>query len=350
MRMMKPVVAIAVWLALCCGVNAESRQIRIAFQLPSGSHLYESLDLFKRLVEKGTSGAFEISIAHSGKLVAEQDAPQAVATGAVEMASVAVNHYAGVVPAADLFVQPFLFAHPGVLAAATQPGSPVRAPIDQAILDRTGARVLWWHSNVATVAVSTEAALTTPAAIAGKSVRVSTASEAEFLKLCGGIPRIIPAAAQYQALADGLVTAGSSTIAAIPVRRFWEVAKYVTYTRHRTAEFIVTINEGVWRSLSAEHRQVFEKAAREAELASHSRVVAIEREAREMAEKQGMRFVDLATAEQQDQWKYCATPMLESYLSRAGSLGAKVLAGYRKVLHEVNVKAPAQARRLEGSN
>jgi C4-dicarboxylate-binding protein DctP len=344
MRLMKKLAAgIVVALTLCGAASAGSRQMRIALQLPSDSHLYENLDLFKRLVEKGTSGAIAISIAHSGTLIAEQDAPEAVATGAVEMASVTVNQYAGVIPAADLFVQPFIFADPRVLASATQPGSPVRAPIDRAILEVTGARVLWWQSSGTTVVVSTRSALTAPAAIAGKAVRVSTESEAEFFRLCGGVPHIMPAAAHYKALASEQVAAGASAMAAIPVRRFWEVAKFVTSTRHRTSEFIVTINERLWRALPAEHRQVLEKAAGEAETASRSRVAAVERRAREEAERHGMHIVELAPSAQQ-QWKYCAAPMLESYLSRSGRLGAEVMAGYRKILQDVNRTAPAQAR------
>src|SRR5687767_10005983 len=97
----------AAGILLCYAADAGGRRIRVALQLPQSSHLYENLDLFKQLVEKGTNGALEIVIAHSGQLIDEQDAPEAVATGRTEMASVAVNQYAGVIPAANLFVQPF---------------------------------------------------------------------------------------------------------------------------------------------------------------------------------------------------------------------------------------------------
>jgi C4-dicarboxylate-binding protein DctP len=328
---MAAVVAIAA--VICCAAEAGGRQIRVALQHPQSSHLYENLDYFKQLVEKGTNGALKIVIAHSGQLINEQDAPEAVATGRCEMASVAVNQYAGVIPAADLFVQPFMFAHPPVLAAATQPGSPVRAPIDQAILEHVAARVLWWQSSGTTVMVS-KTPLTTPAAIAGKKVRVSTESEGEFVRLCGGIPRVIPAAAQFDAYDSDELIAGSTTIAAVPVRRFWEVTKFVTFTRHRTSEFVVTINERLWQSLSTEQRRVLEEAAREAEIRLRERMRAIEREAYALAEKNGMRMVELTKAREQDQWKFCAAPMVEAYLDRAGELGARVMSGYRKLLVE----------------
>src|SRR5215470_6997082 len=116
--------ALAATVLLCSAAAPASRQIRIALHLPRDSHLYQNLDFFRQLVEKGTDGALEIVIAHSAQLIKEQDAPEAVATGAVEMASVAVNHYGGVIPAADLFVAPFMFVYPPVLTAATRPGSP----------------------------------------------------------------------------------------------------------------------------------------------------------------------------------------------------------------------------------
>ena len=332
----------ATGILLCYAADAAGRRIRVALQLPQNSHLYENLDLFKQLVEKGTNGALEIVIAHSGQLINEQDAPEAVATGRTEMASVAVNQYAGVIPAANLFVQPFMFSHPPVLAAATQPGSPVRAPIDQAILEQVGARVLWWQSSGTTVVISKGAPLTTPAAIAGKKVRVSTESEGEFVRLCGGIPLIIPAAAQFDAFAKDELAAGSGTIAGVAVRRFWEVTKSVTFTRHRTAEFVVTINERLWQSLSAEHKRVVEGAAWNAETALRERMSAIEHEARAVAEKNGMKMVDLAK-EEQDQWKFCAAPIVEAYLDGAGELGARVMSGYRNILTE-NIGRPALAK------
>jgi C4-dicarboxylate-binding protein DctP len=322
--------------------GAAGRQIRIALQLPEHSHLFENLDLFKQLVEKGTNGAYEIVIAHSGRLIKEQDAPEAVATGAAEMASVAVNQYAGVIPATDLFVQPFMFSHPPTLLAATQPGSPVRAPIDQAILAQVGARVLWWQSNGTTVMVSKAAPATTPAAIAGKAVRVSTESEAEFIRLCGGIARVLPAAAAYAAYQTGEVVAGSTTIGAVPVRKLWEVTRFVTYTRHRTAEFVVTINERLWQSLPAEHRRVFESAAHEAEVRLRARVAEIDREAHALAERNGMKLLEVTGRELQDQWKFCAAPMLDAYLDRSGELGARVIAGYRKILLETQNSSPFQ--------
>ena len=336
-------IAVAASIFLVGAAEAASKQIRIALQLPKDSHLYENLDFFKQRVEKGTSGALEIVIAHSGQLIKEQDAPEAVATGAVEMASVAVNQYGTVIPAVDLFVQPFMLAHPPTLVAATGPGSPVRAPIDQAILERVGARVLWWQSSGTTVIVSKDAPLRTPAAIAGKSVRVSTESEGEFIKLCGGVPRIIPAAAHYDAYESAQVIAGSSTIAAVPVRKFWNVTNFVTYTRHRTAEFVVTINERLWKSLPADQRRVLEEAGREAESKLQARAEQIESEAHALAAKNGMTMVEL-TKDERDQWKRCAAPMLDAYLDRSGQLGAEVMAGYRKILVDAHRTTPVELR------
>jgi C4-dicarboxylate-binding protein DctP len=307
--------------------------IRIALQLPDSSHLYQNLEFFKHLVERRTNGAQKIVIAHSGRLVKEQDAPEAVATGAVEMASVTVNQYGGVIPAADIFMLPFLFSYPPVLASATRPQSAVRGPIDKAILERTHARVLWWQSAGTTVMVSKGASLATPAAISTKRVRVSTASEGRFVELCGGIPLIIPAAAHFAAYQNDQLFAGATSIASVPTRKLWEVTNFVTYTGHRTSEFVVSINERLWQSLPSGHRRIIEDAAREAEVALRARIDTVEREAHVLAQENGMTMVELTTDEQ-DAWKRCAAPILEAFLERSGQLGAEVMAGYRKLLVE----------------
>jgi TRAP-type C4-dicarboxylate transport system substrate-binding protein len=328
------------------GAKAESgRKLRIALQLPDNNHVYDNLELFKQLVERGTDGAVQIEVAHSGRLLKEQDAPKAVATGTVEMASVGVHQYGSAIPAADLFVQPFMFAYPPALVAVTRPGSRVRVLIDEALLQRTGARALWWQPSGTMVMVSTDAPLTTPGAIKGKRVRVSSESEGEFVNLCGGIAIVVPAAAHYEAYKAEKLEAGSSTIVGVQARNLWEVAKFVTYTRHRTSVFVVTINERLWQSLPMHHKRVIEQAAGEAERGVWTRMETVEREANAVAEKNGMTVVDLTRGTELDQWQACAAPMLEAYSVRAGQLGSQVLAGYREALVEASRSTPIQVRK-----
>src|SRR5262249_37031506 len=154
--------------------------------------------------------------------------------------------------------------------------------------EQVGARVLWWQSNGTSIMVSRETPLTTPAAISGKVVRVSTESEGEFIRLCGGIPLVMPATAHYAAYDKGEVVAGSTSAATIPVRKFWQVTKFATLTRHRTSEFVVTINERLWQSLPTTHKRVLESSARDAEARVRARTAQIEKEALARAKANGM--------------------------------------------------------------
>ena len=205
------------------------------------------------------------------------------------------------------------------------------------------ARVLWWQTAGATIMVAKGTPLTTPAAMAGKKVRVGSDSEAELIRLCGGTPLVIPAAAQYDAYKTDQVSAGSTALTSVASRKLWEVARAVSHTRHRTAEFVVTINERLWQSLPADHRRVMENAALEAEREMRTRMETLERETLALAEKHGMKLVEL-TPDELKQWKTCATPMLEAYLHRSGALGAQMMEAYRKVLAEA-YGTPAPNRR-----
>jgi C4-dicarboxylate-binding protein DctP len=100
---------------------------------------------------------------------------------------------------------------------------------------------------------------------------------------------------------------------------------------------VVTINERLWPSMPTEHRRVVGSAGREAEAAIRERITAIEREAHALAEKNGMKPVELTTADC-DLWKYCAAPLLEEYLDRSGPLGDQLMAGYRQLLVEAHRK------------
>jgi TRAP-type C4-dicarboxylate transport system substrate-binding protein len=103
----------------------------------------------------------------------------------------------------------------------------------------------------------------------------------------------------------------------------------------------VTINERLWQSLPIEHNRILESAAREAEIRVREQTAVIERQAHQLAERNRMRLVELKTQDL-DQWKFCAAPMLEAYLTRSGQLGESVMAGYRKVLVEAHRAIPSQ--------
>ncbi|UCE32005.1 MAG: TRAP transporter substrate-binding protein DctP, partial [Burkholderiales bacterium] len=140
--------------------------LRISLQLPLKSHLGQNLVLFKEKVEKASNGEIEVQIFDSAQLYKDNEVPKAVGSGAIEMGVASLTRYVGDIPAVDVFYMPFLFPSDALVRKAVAPGSPVRQPLDEAILG-TGSRVLWWQAYGGAIMLSKGAAVRTPADLQG---------------------------------------------------------------------------------------------------------------------------------------------------------------------------------------
>ena len=79
-------------------------------------------------------------------------------------------------PEITIVEQPFLFNFEALIRAATSPDSEIRTLIDQAVVERTGVRVLWWQPVGGTVFFSKGKAVTEPHAIAARRCASSARS------------------------------------------------------------------------------------------------------------------------------------------------------------------------------
>jgi len=296
--------------------------LRITLQLPLKSHLGQNLVLFKDKVEKASNGDIEVQIYDSAQLYKDNEVPKAVGSGAIEMGVASLTRYVGDIPAVDVFYMPFLFPTEEAVRKAVAPGSPVRAPLDEAIL-ATGSRVLWWQAYGGSIMLSKGAPIKSPADLKGKKVRVFGKTLGDWVTAVGGAPTLISGSEQYLAYQRGTVDVGTTGVSGVKSRKLWEVMDTITVTNNADIEFLVVVNEKFWQSLPANHRAVIEKAAREAEVDVRNAMSSIEGDAYDAAKKAGM-TVYTPTAAEMAQWKASGESVIKSWLSRSGSLGQKV--------------------------
>lgn len=315
-------VALAAVLAVgAFGAEAKTT-LRVTLQLPLKSHLGQNLLLFKERVETASNGEIEVEIYDSAQLYKDSEVPQAVGSGSIDMGVASLTRYVGDIPAVDVFYLPFLFNTEAKVRAATAPGSPVRDPLDEAILD-TGSRVLWWQAYGGNVLLSNGEPIRTPADLEGKKARVFGKTLGTWVAAAGGAPTMISGSEQYLAYQRGTVDVGMTGLSGIQSRKLWEVMDTVTVTYNADIEFIVVVNEDRWQSLTDAEREIITAAARTAEVAVRDEVSRIEADALKEAEANGMTVVNLTEAEV-DEWKAAAAPVYESYLESSGELGAVV--------------------------
>ncbi|MAA96835.1 MAG: C4-dicarboxylate ABC transporter substrate-binding protein [Stappia sp.] len=328
MKLFRLAAGVAAGLALTVSAAmAETTTLRITLQLPLKSHLGENLSVFKSKVEEISKGDIAVEIYDSAQLYKDNEVPEAVGSGSIEMGVASLTRYVGDVPAVDLFYLPFLLNSEDLVRKAVAPGSPVRAPLDEAIAE-TGAKVLWWQAYGGSVLLSNGGPIRTPADLEGKKVRVFGKTLGEWIKAAGGAPTLISGSEQYIAYQRGTVDVGMTGVSGVKSRRLWEVMDTITVTNNADIEFIVVVNEDFWNGLPEQHRDWITEAALFAEKDVRDRMTAIETEAYDAARSNGMTVYELSDAEV-EAWLAAAQPVYDQYLADSGALGEKVLAAAR---------------------
>lgn len=303
--------------------------LRLTLQLPESHHLGKNVAAFADEVAQATDGEIKVEIYPSAQLYKDKEVPQAVASGAVEMGVVPLTQFAGTIPAVELFYVPFLFANEEALQKAVQKGSPVRQPIDDAVL-QTGARILWWQAYGGAVIINNDEPIRLPSDLAGKKVRIFSKTLGSLVEAAGGAPTAISGSEQFLAYQRGTVDVGLTGVTAVKERKMFEVMSSLTATKSMVdIEFVVLINEKTWQGLSDEHRQVLETAAAKVEQQLRDQMNQLEADAFAFVSDK-MNIVEL-TDEELQEWQKLAEPVIADYIKNAGALGRQLVDAARQL-------------------
>ncbi|HPP37933.1 MAG TPA: C4-dicarboxylate ABC transporter substrate-binding protein, partial [Thermosynergistes sp.] len=97
-------------LGVAAGASDAVESYRLSNQLPPSHHISKGMDLFAEKVKEYSKGEIEIKVLHSAQLFSDAEIVEALQNGLVELGVVPVNKWSGMIPAADIFEMPFVFA------------------------------------------------------------------------------------------------------------------------------------------------------------------------------------------------------------------------------------------------
>lgn len=322
-RTLRAALLAAAAIAMAGGSAVEAKTLRATSQLPASHPVTANLLEFAEKVKTASDGELEIQVFHSAQLYKDSEVPQAVASGAIDMGTASLTRFSGTIPAVDVFYVPFIFDGPDHVKKATAPDSSVRSLLDDAILE-TGARVLWWQAVGGAVLMS-NTPLRQPSDVEGLKVRVFSKTLGDFVTAVGGTPALIAGSEQFLAYQRGTVDAGMSSAAGITSRKMYEVLDYVTVTDHADVEFVVIINEDVWKGLSDQERAWMVEVGQEVEKSLRDSIFQKDKDAIEfIGANTEMKVIEL-TLEERAAWAEASQPVVEQYLESSGELGKRVL-------------------------
>jgi C4-dicarboxylate-binding protein DctP len=306
---------------------AEPVRLRLSFQLPISGTLGANLVRFKEAVERNTGDAITIEILHGAKALPDRTVADSVMAGELEMAVANSVTLVDKVKGVDVLSLPFLFNSNVFLRAMLDPARQSRKLLDDAILEKTGARLLMWQPYGTNVFFSKGRPAARPSDITAKRIRASGQIDLEFGRVCGGAPELIAAGKQYEAMKTGQIDMAMTAAENVSARNFWEISDTVTQTNHSTVMLLLLINERVWQSLSPAHCDAISNAARNAERELWDGLLLRDEEAYTFARAKGMNVVELSSFDLAE-WRACSAPVVESFMAASGQLGQLLLKQY----------------------
>lgn len=324
--LVRGVIAAALSLA-CLSASAQS-VMRVTLQLPETHPLGQNWRAFQEIVEAETHGEVMVLMFPSAELFKDKDVPQAVGMGLVDAGSAFIGRFADQVPGADVIGLPFVFENPDHLARTVAPGSPARRLIDEAILKKTGARVLWWQAYGRNVYLSRGAPVRRPSDIAGMRVRTYDRQHHSTIRALGGGAMLTSGSDQYGVYQRQDVEVGMTGVTSVASRRLYEVMDTLTVSYDSAIEFVAVIHDEYFRNLSPRNQEIILRAARTVEAQLRDEVTRTEAQTVSSLRSK-MQVVELTSAER-DEWRQATAGAAQAYIAKKGPSAKAV---YRAIQH-----------------
>ena len=317
--------AVAAMLIAAAPLVAQAEtSIRVTLQLPETHFVGKNWYDFQKIIEEKSGGELTMQLFPSAQLFKDKEVPEAVGSGAVEAGSAFLGRFTGAVPAVDVVNLPFFFKDEAQLRAAVATGSPMREILDNAILEETGAKVLWWQAFGRNVYLSNGEAVRTPADMENKKVRTYGKVLGWTVEALGGAPTLMSGSKQFLAYQQGAVDVGMTGASAVESRKLYEVMDHMTLSFDSAIEFVAIINNDFFNSLSPEHQQIILEASAEVEQKLRDAIYSEEAESVAALRSQ-MTVVDL-TDEERLQWVEATKSVVQRFVDEAGETAAAVVA------------------------
>ncbi len=228
---------------------------------PGGSR-QAAAEVFAKKVEEYTEGRYTIRIYPAGQLANDPKAIEQLQLGGVDFTVSATGSYATHLPSLNLTAMPFL-------VDTYEQGWEFYDNSDWlksefAKLPEKGFRVLsTWEAGFRSFTTRME--LSSPADAEGRKMRVYPNDMIRWTMEAIGFQTVVmPITDVYLSIQQGVVDGQENPVDTIKSLRFYEVAPYITLTRHVYSPLPLTVSEKTWQSFSDADKAAVKKAADEA--------------------------------------------------------------------------------------
>ena len=203
----------------------------------------------------------------------------------------------------------------------------MRNILDQAVLEETGAKVLWWQAFGRNIYLNRGNPIRTPADLNGQKVRTYGKVLGWTVEALGGAPTLMSGSKQFLAYQQGAVDVGMTGASAVKSRKLYEVMDNMTLSYDSAIEFVAVMNNDFFNSLSKAHQRIILNAAARVEKELRDQVYAGEASmVKEVEDK--INVIHLSDAERA-QWVDATKSVVDRFVKENGSVAEQVVAAGR---------------------
>lgn len=227
---------------------------------PGGSR-QAAAEVFAEKVEEYTEGRYTVRIFPAGQLANDPKAIEQMILGGVDFTVSATGSYATHLGSLNLTAMPFLVDTYEQGWELYDNSGWLQGEFDK--LPAVGFRVLsTWEAGFRSF--TTDKPLASPADASTMKMRVFPNDMIRWSMESMGFQTVVmPITDVYLAIQQGTVNGQENPVDTINSLRFYEVAPYVTLTRHVYSPLPLTISEATWQKFSPEDQAAVKKAAQE---------------------------------------------------------------------------------------
>lgn len=247
---------------------------------------------FANIVRKETNGHVEIKIYPQGQLGGDRDMCEQIQRGALEMGVISAAPIAGFSPLVNALQLPWLVENHDKLEKIQK---------SDAVYEILGGLE---DINLKVLAVYdygfrhliTIKPVKNINDLAGMKLRVPESPMViDMFKALGASPTPMAFGEIYTALQNKVIDGLEQDFSGIYSERFFEVAPYITLTRHFTWPALLVVNSEIWSSLPKEYQDIMIRAARESINTNYSEILRVEKEYTEELKNNGVTFINIDT-------------------------------------------------------
>jgi TRAP-type transport system periplasmic protein len=286
---------------LAAGCRARRGDGRIVLRLshsmtagPTALHTFG--ELFRELAHAETGGAVELRLFPSGTLGQEREVVQQLQEGLVDFMVSGTAIWGSVAPKLQLFDFPFLWRDWDHVHGV------VDGPVGQAaagyMAAAVGVRPLAWGDSFGFRQVVTRSReVSDPSQLKGLKLRtIQSPIYVKAVELMGASPTPMAFGEVYTSLQTGVIDGFEHDANTTLQQRFFEVARFMTRTRHIAGVLGLWASAAGWQRVPPELRPKLEAAAREAARRQRARVEPEDRSSTERLAAQGMTIREIDRA------------------------------------------------------